>query len=263
MGDHRGRSRAGSASSRRARWPARLLGQARDPVLAAAAHRPAAARRPEGRPVRAAPRRAQRREAGAATRTGSCSPSTCAPGVLRKQIRHRDRPRAPRPARDPRARSTRLAQPQRPRPRLPAAADRPARAALAQLLDAQRPAADARRAHARGPDPSRRRRARSGSRTASAAGSARPHGEIELAAKVTDEVKRRDGRGPARLGPPGGWQIANAAGGANVNLLASSDPADLERLAGMAHLNGIPIRVEAVATAPAGERALAEPAPVA
>ena len=48
-----------------------------------------------------------------------------------------------------------------------------------------------------------------------------------------------------------------------MNLLASSDPADLERLAGMAHLNGIPIRVEAVATAPARRRATAEPASVA
>ena len=34
---------------------------------------------------------------------------------------------------------------------------------------------------------------------------------------------------------------ANAAGGANVNALASTDPADLERLAGMAFLNGIPV----------------------
>jgi hypothetical protein len=33
----------------------------------------------------------------------------------------------------------------------------------------------------------------------------------------------------------------------NVNQLASSDPSSLERLAGMAHLNGIPVRVEAAA----------------
>ena len=37
----------------------------------------------------------------------------------------------------------------------------------------------------------------------------------------------------------------------NVNLLAPSDPDGLERLAGMAHLNGIPVRVEAVAPSPA------------
>ena len=52
-------------------------------------------------------------------------------------------------------------------------------------------------------------------------------------------------------------------GGANVNELASSDPADLERLAGMAHLNGIPIRVERIEVAPQPQRAAAEPAAVA
>jgi hypothetical protein len=44
----------------------------------------------------------------------------------------------------------------------------------------------------------------------------------------------------------GGWQLVNAAGGANVNALASSGPEDLERLAGMAFLNGIPVRLEPV-----------------
>jgi hypothetical protein len=33
----------------------------------------------------------------------------------------------------------------------------------------------------------------------------------------------------------------------NVNLLTSSAPEDLERLAGMAVLNGVPVRAEAVA----------------
>ena len=40
--------------------------------------------------------------------------------------------------------------------------------------------------------------------------------------------------------------VANAAGGVNVNLLASAEPEDLEPLAGMAFLNGIPVRVEPV-----------------
>ena len=52
---------------------------------------------------------------------------------------------------------------------------------------------------------------------------------------------------PHGWGHNGGWQTANAAGGANVNLLASSEPEDLERLAGMAFLNGIPVRLEPVA----------------
>jgi hypothetical protein len=60
-------------------------------------------------------------------------------------------------------------------------------------------------------------------------------------------VKRGTVAVPHGWGHRGGWRVANGAGGANVNALSSSDPAELERLAGMAHLNGIPIRVEPVA----------------
>jgi formate dehydrogenase len=77
-----------------------------------------------------------------------------------------------------------------------------------------------------------------------------PHGSIEIAALVTDELKPGTVAVPHGWGHRGGWELANRAGGANVNLLASSDPDDLERLAGMAFLNGIPVRVEAVAAAP-------------
>ncbi len=80
-------------------------------------------------------------------------------------------------------------------------------------------------------------------------------GEIELIARLTDEVT------PGAIAVPhgwghegGGWRTANAAGGVNVNVLASSEPEDLERLAGMAFLNGIPVRVEAVATASQPQR---------
>jgi anaerobic selenocysteine-containing dehydrogenase len=75
------------------------------------------------------------------------------------------------------------------------------------------------------------------------------HGAIELTAKLTDEVKRGTVAVPHGWGHRGGWRLANEAGGANVNLLASSHPDDLERLAGMAFLNGIPVRLEAVAAA--------------
>ena len=52
----------------------------------------------------------------------------------------------------------------------------------------------------------------------------------------------------------GRWRKANAAGGVNVNQLMSTDPDDLERLAGMAHLNGVPIRAERLDDRlPAGE----------
>ena len=44
----------------------------------------------------------------------------------------------------------------------------------------------------------------------------------------------------------GGWRTADGAGGANVNVLASSAAEDLERLVGMAVLNGIPVRLEPV-----------------
>jgi formate dehydrogenase len=75
-----------------------------------------------------------------------------------------------------------------------------------------------------------------------------PHGSIELPARLTDEVGRGTIAVPHGWGhhPGAGWRQACGAGGANVNLLASSDPTDLERLAGMAHLNGIPVRLEPV-----------------
>jgi anaerobic selenocysteine-containing dehydrogenase len=81
------------------------------------------------------------------------------------------------------------------------------------------------------------------------------HGSIELPARVTDEVKQGTIAVPHGWGHRGGWRLAAAAGGANVNLLSSSDPDDLERLAGMAFLNGIPVRLERV-----GVRRVDEPA---
>ena len=74
-----------------------------------------------------------------------------------------------------------------------------------------------------------------------------PNGSIEIEAQVTDEIKQGTVAVPHGWGHRGGgWQLANDAGGANVNALASSEPEDLERLAGMAFLNGIPVRVERV-----------------
>jgi anaerobic selenocysteine-containing dehydrogenase len=70
------------------------------------------------------------------------------------------------------------------------------------------------------------------------------HGHIEVPAMVTEEISVGTVAVPHGWGHDGGWTRANRAGGANVNALASSNPADLERLAGMAFLNGIPVRVE-------------------
>ena len=82
-------------------------------------------------------------------------------------------------------------------------------------------------------------------------------GSIELPVKVTDEMSPGTIAVPHGWGHRGGWRLANNGGGANVNLLASGEPDDLEPLAGMAFLNGIPVRVEPVAARPpAGEEAL-------
>ncbi len=83
------------------------------------------------------------------------------------------------------------------------------------------------------------------------------HGAIEISVQITDEVKQGTLAVPHGWGHKGGWQLANAAGGANVNVLASSDPEDLERLAGMAFLNGIPVKLEPVSVeVPAGAEAV-------
>jgi anaerobic selenocysteine-containing dehydrogenase len=91
------------------------------------------------------------------------------------------------------------------------------------------------------------------------------HGTIELPVVLTEDLK------PGVVAVPHGWghkgtgawkrangaggdavqdgEAAGVAGGVNVNLLTSSHPDDLERLAGMAHLNGVAVRAEAVVEA--------------
>ena len=73
-----------------------------------------------------------------------------------------------------------------------------------------------------------------------------PYGQITVAVNVTKDIV------PGVIAVPhgwghkgtGGWRLANRAGGANVNLLTSSDPDDVEALSGMAWLTGVPVRVE-------------------
>ena len=72
-------------------------------------------------------------------------------------------------------------------------------------------------------------------------------GAIELPIELSDDVA------PGTIAVPhgwghrdAGWHTANAAGGANVNELTSSAPDDMEKLSGMAHLNGVPVRLEKV-----------------
>jgi formate dehydrogenase len=73
-----------------------------------------------------------------------------------------------------------------------------------------------------------------------------PTGTIELPFLITDEMK------PGTIAVPHGWghrsgtfgRTAMREPGVNVNLLASTCLDDIEPLAGMAHLDGIPVRVE-------------------
>ena len=85
-------------------------------------------------------------------------------------------------------------------------------------------------------------------------------GSVTVPVKVTDEMTPGTVALPHGWGHKGGWRVANDAGGVNVNLLASSDPEDLEPLAGMAFLNGIPVRLERVATSDRDAGADARPA---
>lgn len=80
-------------------------------------------------------------------------------------------------------------------------------------------------------------------------------GAVVAPVKVTDEMTPGTVALPHGWGHRGGWRLANDHAGVNVNLLASAEPDDLEPLAGMAFLNGIPVRVEPVAPGPAGAAA--------
>jgi len=74
---------------------------------------------------------------------------------------------------------------------------------------------------------------------------ASPHGEIEVPVTVTKDIVPGVVAVPHGWGHKGtgAWRVANDAGGVNVNRLMSSAPDDLERLAGMARLTGVPVRV--------------------
>jgi anaerobic selenocysteine-containing dehydrogenase len=72
-----------------------------------------------------------------------------------------------------------------------------------------------------------------------------PFGEIAVPVALTVDIV------PGTIAIPhgwghrgtGGWRVANRAGGVNVNQLMSSDPADVEALAGMSWLTGVPVQV--------------------
>ncbi len=75
---------------------------------------------------------------------------------------------------------------------------------------------------------------------------ASPHGAITVSVLTTKDLLPGVVAVPHGWGHKGtgSWRLANRAGGANVNQLTSSDPADVEALSGMAWLTGVPVRVE-------------------
>lgn len=70
-------------------------------------------------------------------------------------------------------------------------------------------------------------------------------GSITVPIRITDEVSPGNIAIPHGWGHAGGsWQRANAAGGVNSNRLVSRADDDIEALAAMTILNGIPVRLE-------------------
>ncbi len=75
-----------------------------------------------------------------------------------------------------------------------------------------------------------------------------PYGEITVEVNTTKDLMAGVIAVPHGWGHKGTgtWQVANRAGGSNVNRLTSSAPEDIESLSGMAWLTGVPVRVERI-----------------
>lgn len=71
------------------------------------------------------------------------------------------------------------------------------------------------------------------------------HGSVTLPVTLTTEIVAHTIAIPHGWGHDGtgGWRLANRAGGVNVNRLMSSQPDDVEALAGMSWLTGVPVQV--------------------
>jgi formate dehydrogenase len=72
-------------------------------------------------------------------------------------------------------------------------------------------------------------------------------GAVAVPAKVTEDVVVGSLCYPHGYGHSGGWKRANAAGGANINVLA--DPRAGDRFSASAHLDGIEVRIRLLAKA--------------
>jgi formate dehydrogenase len=72
------------------------------------------------------------------------------------------------------------------------------------------------------------------------------HGAVEIAVELRDEVRPGAVSLPHGWGHAGGWSLANSRPGVNYNMLTAAGADALERISGMAHFNGLPVRVERV-----------------
>ena len=66
---------------------------------------------------------------------------------------------------------------------------------------------------------------------------------VTVTVEVSEEVVPGAVNYPHGFGHQGGWSKANQIDGANINLLASAEPADWEQVSGNCHLDGIPVEV--------------------
>ena len=73
-----------------------------------------------------------------------------------------------------------------------------------------------------------------------------PYGRVTLPVTASAEMVPGNVAIPHGWGHAGGWRRANAAGGVNINDLVSAAPSDIEPVAGMSVLSGVPIRIEPV-----------------
>ena len=69
------------------------------------------------------------------------------------------------------------------------------------------------------------------------------HGAVEVIAEVSEDVMKGAVCYPHGFGHKGGWRRANDLGGANINLIASSETKDWEPLTGNVHVDGFAVEV--------------------
>jgi len=75
------------------------------------------------------------------------------------------------------------------------------------------------------------------------------NGAISVVVEISESVVEGSVCYPHGFGHDGGWSCANDLTGANVNLIASSDPQDWEQVSGSCFLDGIPVDINPISEA--------------